>query len=78
MTKEQMMQAINAGIDVVKNLKDKTDIIGLGEMGIGNTTTTSAVASVLLGIPVEKSYRQRCWAYKCWFRKKSKRNQKKQ
>ena len=55
MTKEQMMQAINAGIDVVKNLKDKTDIIGLGEMGIGNTTTTSAVASVLLGIPVEKA-----------------------
>ena len=33
MTKEQMMQAINAGIDVVKNLKDKTDIIGLGENG---------------------------------------------
>ena len=54
MTKEQMMQAINAGIDVVKNLKDKTDIIGLGEMGIGNTTTTSSVASVLLGIPVER------------------------
>ena len=53
MTKEQMMQAINAGIDVVKNLKDKTDIIGLGEMGIGNTTTSSAVFSVLSQIAPE-------------------------
>ena len=54
MTKEQMMQAINAGIDVVKNLKDKTDIIGLGEIGIVNTNNTSALESEIHDIPLEK------------------------
>ncbi|HAP78822.1 MAG TPA: nicotinate-nucleotide--dimethylbenzimidazole phosphoribosyltransferase, partial [Ruminococcus sp.] len=36
--------------DIVGELKNKgADIIVTGEMGIGNTTTSSAVASVLLG-----------------------------
>ena len=30
------------------------DVLGVGEMGIGNTTTSSAVLSVLLGLPVEE------------------------
>lgn len=54
MTREQMEKAIYTGIEVVKNISTKADIIGLGEMGIGNTTTTSAVAGGLLGLPVEK------------------------
>ncbi|MGN0676322.1 MAG: nicotinate-nucleotide--dimethylbenzimidazole phosphoribosyltransferase [Ruminococcus sp.] len=50
MTLQQAEQAMSYGIDIVRDLKNKnTDIIVTGEMGIGNTTTSSAVASVLLG-----------------------------
>ena len=40
------------GADLVRECRDRgADIIATGEMGIGNTTTSSAVASVLLGLP---------------------------
>ena len=55
MSEEELMQAISAGIDMVKDAVQKGyKIIGTGEMGIGNTTTSSALASVLLGLEVEK------------------------
>ena len=48
------IKAIINGIDLVKTLKDKNyKIIATGEMGIGNTTTSSAIASVLLNLPVK-------------------------
>ena len=51
MTREQL----EAGIDMVRELNDKGyRILATGEMGIGNTTTSSAVASVLLKQPVEE------------------------
>jgi nicotinate-nucleotide--dimethylbenzimidazole phosphoribosyltransferase len=54
MTREQAIQIIEAGIETVFELKDKGyHIIATGEMGIGNTTTSSAIASVLLDVPVE-------------------------
>lgn len=54
MTKEQAVQAIETGIRLAEELKEKGyQIIATGEMGIGNTTTSSAVASVFLDIPVE-------------------------
>lgn len=54
MTQEQALQAIRIGIDLVRELKDEGyDILASGEMGIGNTTTSSALASVLLNMPVE-------------------------
>jgi nicotinate-nucleotide--dimethylbenzimidazole phosphoribosyltransferase len=54
MTREQAIQVIEAGIDTVFELRGKGyHIIATGEMGIGNTTTSSAVASVLLDVPVE-------------------------
>jgi nicotinate-nucleotide--dimethylbenzimidazole phosphoribosyltransferase len=54
MTIPQAQQAINAGIDLVKTLKARgVQIIATGEMGIGNTTTTSALAAVLLNEAVE-------------------------
>lgn len=50
MTSEQALKAISVGTDIAGELKNKgADIIITGEMGIGNTTTSSAVASVLLG-----------------------------
>lgn len=54
MTREEALNAINVGIDTVLELKEKGyDIIATGEMGIGNTTTSSAISSVLLDLPVE-------------------------
>ncbi len=55
MTREQAIKAIEVGIDTVVELKEKGyQMIATGEMGIGNTTTSSAVASVLLNLPVEQ------------------------
>ncbi len=49
MSKEQALQAVNTGISLVGEMKDKGyQIIVTGEMGIGNTTTSSALAAVLL------------------------------
>ena len=54
MTREQAIQGIEAGIAMAEELKGKGyQVLATGEMGIGNTTTSSAVASVLLGKPVE-------------------------
>lgn len=54
MTKEQACAAINVGIELVEQCKQKGyGILGTGEMGIGNTTTSSAMAAALLGCPAE-------------------------
>ena len=54
MTREQAIHAINAGVEMVGRLRDEgCNIIVAAEMGIGNTTSSSAVASVLLDKPVE-------------------------
>lgn len=55
MTREEASQAILVGIATVLELKEKGyQIIATGEMGIGNTTTSSAIASVLLGKSVDE------------------------
>ena len=51
MTREQAEQAILTGITLAMDAD--ADVIGIGEMGIGNTTTSSAVLSVLLDVDVE-------------------------
>lgn len=51
MTREQALQAIMTGIELAKNTD--ADVLGIGEMGIGNTTTSSAVLSVLLDADVD-------------------------
>ena len=51
MTREQTLQAILTGAEIAGTVD--ADVIGVGEMGIGNTTTSSAVLAVLLGADVE-------------------------
>ena len=51
MTRDQALTAILTGAELARNTD--ADVIGIGEMGIGNTTTSSAVLSVLLGADVE-------------------------
>ena len=55
MTREEAVRAIEVGIRMVEELKNQGyRIIATGEMGIGNTTTSSAVTSVLLEVEPEK------------------------
>lgn len=50
MTREQALQAILTGAAVAEDVD--ANAVGIGEMGIGNTTTSSAVLAVLLGADV--------------------------
>lgn len=55
MGREECIAAIQAGMELVREQKEAgTDILAAGEMGIGNTTTSSAVAAVLLNRPPEE------------------------
>lgn len=54
MTREDACRAIAYGMDLVKGYAGQGyQLLATGEMGIGNTTTSSAVAAVLLNMPVE-------------------------
>ena len=47
MTQQECMQAICAGIGIAQELADRGfKVVGLGEMGIGNTTPSSVIASI--------------------------------
>lgn len=52
MTKEEAIRSIEAGIDIVLNEKE-IDIVGTGDMGIGNTTPSSAITAVFTKQKVE-------------------------
>ena len=55
MTREQALLAIETGMALVRDAREAGfSLLATGEMGIGNTTTSSAVAAVLLGEPVER------------------------
>lgn len=55
MTREEAVKALEVGIHMAEELKEKGyQILATGEMGIGNTTTSSALASVFLGITPEE------------------------
>ena len=51
MTREQAIQALTVGYALA--VDTPADVLGIGEMGIGNTTTSSAVLAVLLDADVE-------------------------
>lgn len=54
MTKDQAVQSVEAGIEIFEAESQKgIDIAGTGEMGIGNTTPSSAIAAVITGKTVE-------------------------
>ncbi|MBQ9207071.1 MAG: nicotinate-nucleotide--dimethylbenzimidazole phosphoribosyltransferase [Treponema sp.] len=55
MTKEEAERAIAIGIELAEQAKsDGVHALGVGEMGIGNTTTSTAVLSVLTKTPSER------------------------
>ncbi len=55
MTRQEAVEAMRAGFDIARDCCDEGyTLVGTGEMGIGNTTTSSAVLSVLTGLPVDE------------------------
>ncbi|MDP2728657.1 MAG: nicotinate-nucleotide--dimethylbenzimidazole phosphoribosyltransferase [Dehalococcoidia bacterium] len=54
MTRGEARQAVEAGIEVLEAEATKgLDIVGTGDMGIGNTTASSAITAAFTGCPVE-------------------------
>lgn len=50
MTRQQCLQAIQVGIDIATQCAHEGDqILAVGEMGIGNTTSTAAVTAAIIG-----------------------------
>lgn len=52
MTREQAVQAVEAGVEIVVREIEQggADIVGTGDMGIGNTTTSSAIVAAITGL----------------------------
>lgn len=54
MSRDQAVQALEVGIHVVEQLASEGfDLVGTGEMGIGNTSTASAVLMAFTGLSAE-------------------------
>jgi len=54
MTREEAIRALEAGITVAREeIERGADLLALGDMGIGNTTPSSAILTVLSGCPAE-------------------------
>lgn len=55
MTREMAVKAVMTGIELAGSaFREGAGVLGVGEMGIGNTTTSAAVLSALTGLPSEK------------------------
>ena len=49
MTRDQAIRSIEAGIEVANDLAGSVDVFGTGDMGIANTTPSTAIVAVLTG-----------------------------
>jgi nicotinate-nucleotide--dimethylbenzimidazole phosphoribosyltransferase len=54
MTYKEAQASIEEGIRIMEELSGGIDIVGTGDMGIGNTTPSAAIASVITGRKVEE------------------------
>jgi nicotinate-nucleotide--dimethylbenzimidazole phosphoribosyltransferase len=54
MSRDEAVASIEAGISIVDELvaQNRPDMIGTGDMGIGNTTPSTAIIAVFSGLPV--------------------------
>ena len=52
MSRDEAVRALEAGIEMARTLAPSVDVFGTGEMGIGNTTPSSAIVAALSGLPV--------------------------
>ncbi|MCI5224103.1 MAG: nicotinate-nucleotide--dimethylbenzimidazole phosphoribosyltransferase, partial [Candidatus Electrothrix sp. AR4] len=54
MTRTQAVMAVEAGIEVAEQMASTVDIFATGDMGIGNTTASTAIVATLTGKSVEE------------------------
>lgn len=56
MSRQEALLAITAGIEIFEEemAKERMDLVGTGEMGIGNTTSATAILAVVSGEPIEE------------------------
>lgn len=55
MTREQALQALQVGVELAAQLKqEQVDLVGTGDMGIGNTTPSSAIVSAFTHLTPEQ------------------------
>jgi nicotinate-nucleotide--dimethylbenzimidazole phosphoribosyltransferase len=55
MTENEMTAALETGIELARDAAmEGCDLLGIGEMGIGNTTSASAMAAALTRAPIEE------------------------
>ena len=52
MSREEAIRSVEAGIEIAHDLASTTDLFGTGEMGIANTTPSSAIISLYSGVSV--------------------------
>ncbi|MDA3902266.1 MAG: nicotinate-nucleotide--dimethylbenzimidazole phosphoribosyltransferase [Desulfuromusa sp.] len=52
MSRDQAIRALEAGISAAQELADSTDLFGTGDMGIGNTSSSSAIVATICQLPV--------------------------
>ena len=53
MSRDQALRSIEAGIEIAMELGRETDVFGTGDMGIGNTTPSTAIVATMTGCAVE-------------------------
>ncbi len=46
------IRAVESGIEIANDLADRVDLFGTGDMGIGNTTPSTAIAAIITGKPI--------------------------
>lgn len=54
MTRGEAIRSVEAGIEVARELAPSYDLFGTGDMGIGNTTPSSAIIAAITGSPPDK------------------------
>jgi nicotinate-nucleotide--dimethylbenzimidazole phosphoribosyltransferase len=54
MSREEAIRSVEAGIEIARDLAESTDLLGVGDMGIGNTTPASAIVAAITGRPVSE------------------------
>lgn len=52
MSRDQAIDALESGIAVAQQMATEIDVFGTGDMGIGNTTPSTAIVSAITGTPV--------------------------
>ena len=54
MSRAEAVRSVEAGVEVAESLAESTDVYGAGDMGIGNTTPSAAIAAAMLGRPASE------------------------